>query len=159
MPEFAIESNGRIEKTAIYYNGEQIAGVREVFINIDEEGAFDAVVQYQGEDGQLYTKQIFTDYFEHVRMREPSFDEDEARSLHLLMVSSEGDLGTTVVYRDGEEQFGIVSLLVHMKPPTNTSSGIRGWFGGRKDVPDATEFKAMITYRNDDDTLSTEGIF
>ena len=92
-------------------------------------------------------------------MREPSFDEDEARSLHLLMISSEGDLGTTVVYRDGEEQFGIVSLLVHMKPPTNTSSGIRGWFGGRKDVPDTTEFKAMITYRNDDDTLSTEGIF
>jgi hypothetical protein len=46
-----------------------------------------------------------------------------------------------------------------MKPTTNTSSGIRGWFGGRKDVPDATEFKAMITYRNDDDTLSTEGIF
>ncbi|MBU3740970.1 MAG: hypothetical protein FGM24_01670 [Candidatus Kapabacteria bacterium] len=159
MPEFSIESNGRIEKTAVYYNGEQLAGVREVFINIDEQGAFDAVVQYLGEDGQLYTKQIFTDYFEHVRMREPSFDEDEARSLHLLMISSEGDLNDTVVYRDGEEQFGIVSLLVHMKPTSNTSSGIRGWFGGRNDIADTTEFKALITYRNDDDTLSTEGIF
>lgn len=159
MPEFAIESNGRIEKTAVYYNGEQIAGVREIFLNLDESGAFDAVIQYLGEDGELYTKQIFSEYFEKVKMREPSFDEEEARSLHLLMVASDGDINSTVVYIDDVEQTGIVSLFVHMKPPSNTSSGIRGFFGGRPDIPEATEFKAQITYRNEDDSLSTEGIF
>lgn len=159
MPEFAIESNGRIEKTAVYYNGEQLAGVREIFLNLDENGAFDAIIQYQGEDGQMYVKQIFSDYLEMVRTREPSFDEEEAQSLHLLMVASDGDINTTGVFIDDVEQTGIVSLFVHMKPANNTSSGIRGFFGGRPDIPEATEFKAQITYRNDDDSLSTEGIF
>lgn len=159
MPEFTIESNGRIEKTAIYYNGDQLAGVREIFLNIDEEGTFDAVVQYTGSDGQLYTKQIFTDYFENAKTREPAFTEEEAEMMRQLTVVSEGDIDTATVLIDGEEQFGIVSLLVHIKSATHTSGGLRSWFGGKKDVPERPEFKVQITYRNDDDSLSTEGVF
>ncbi|MCU0330235.1 MAG: hypothetical protein MUC47_04555, partial [Candidatus Kapabacteria bacterium] len=97
MPEFTIESNGRIEKTAIYYNGDQLAGVREIFLNIDEEGTFDAVVQYTGSDDQLYTKQVFTDYFENAKTREPAFTEEEAQTMRQLTVISEGDIDTATV--------------------------------------------------------------
>ncbi len=37
---FAIESNGFLEKTACYINGQQVGGLKEVFINIDEAGIF-----------------------------------------------------------------------------------------------------------------------
>jgi len=159
MPTFGIESNGRIEKTAIYYNGEQLAGVREVFVNLDENGTFDAIVQYVGRDNVLYTKQIFTDYFENVQTREPSFSEEEADSLRLLTVDSEGTIETAHVAINNEEQSGIVSLFVHIKAPNHTSGGLRSVFGGTKEIPERPEFNIQITYRNDDDSLSTEGIF
>lgn len=159
MATFGIESNGRIEKTAIYYNGEQLAGVREVFINLDEHGTFDAIIQYLGRDGQLQTKQIFTDYFDNVQTREPSFTEEEAASLRLLVIDSDGSIESTHVAINDEEQFGIVSLFIHIKAPHHTSGGLRSIFGGQKNIPERPEFVVQVTYRNDDDTLSTEGIF
>jgi len=147
MPEFSIESNGRIEKTAVYYNGDQLRGVREIMLNLDENGAFDAVVQYQGTDEQLHTKQIFADLLENVQTMEPSFTEEEAAQLRLITIRSDGDINNTFVYINDEEQGGIVSLFLHMKAPAQTSQDSR------------PEFKAEITYRNDDDSLSTEGVF
>jgi len=46
MATFSIVSNGRIERTFVFFNGEQIAGVKEIFLNINEDGNFDAIIQY-----------------------------------------------------------------------------------------------------------------
>ncbi|MFY8160548.1 MAG: hypothetical protein ACOVNU_04400, partial [Candidatus Kapaibacteriota bacterium] len=72
MPVFEIESNGLIENTVIYYNGKQIAGIKEVFLNLDEEGTFDSIIKYTGTDGALYTKNIFTDYLTNLKTTEPT---------------------------------------------------------------------------------------
>ena len=45
MVSISIESNGRLERTAIYYNGEQISKVKELLINIDEDGTFDSIIK------------------------------------------------------------------------------------------------------------------
>lgn len=145
MAEFSIESNGRIEMTAVYYNGEQLAGVREVMLNLDENGTFDGVVRYLGSDGDEHSKQIFSEYLENSQTREPAFTEEEARSLRLLTVESDGDIENTHVWIDQQEQFGIVSLFIHIKAPSGTS--------------EPPEFRAEVTYRNDDGTHSTEGVF
>lgn len=67
MAEFSIEGNGRLERTAVYFNGQQLDGVREVFINISEDGEFDVLLMYVGSDGQSYTKNVFTDYLDTFR--------------------------------------------------------------------------------------------
>lgn len=160
MAEFSIEGNGRLEKTAVYYNGEQLDGVREVFLNIDEQGTFDALLMYVGTDGRSYTKSIFTDYLENVRTEPPGFTEEEARQLSMLTVISDGDLESTVLVRNNEEQFGVVSLFVHIKAPSvPEGGGLRAFFGGSKQIPDATEFRAEIVYREDNGQLTTEGVF
>jgi len=157
MATFSVESNGMLEKTAVYYNGQQIGGIKEVFLSIDEEGAFDAFIQYEGLDKKLYTKQIFTDYFEQVKVVEPSFDEDEAEELQLFTVDSDGELDSTVVYYNDEPLEGIVSLTLHIKG-TATQSGIKSLFKS-KEIPDRPVFTTEITFRNEDDTLETESIF
>jgi hypothetical protein len=139
MAEFSIESNGLIEKTAVYYNGEQLRGVKEVMLNLDENGTFDAVIQYATANGTLVSKNVFLDFLEGVQTSEPSFTEEEARQLTLIMVSSDGDIDSASVFINNEEQFGIVSLFIHIKPPS--------------------EFRAEITYREDDGRLTTEGVF
>lgn len=139
MAEFSIESNGRIEKTAIYYNGEQLRGVQEIVLNLDENGAFDAVLQYMGSDKTVHTKQVFTDYLDDVQTMEASFSEEEAQSLRLLSVHSDGAIEGSSVFINNEEQNGIVRLYVHIKINE--------------------EFKAEITFREEDGTLTTEGVF
>lgn len=159
MPEFTIESNGLLEKTAIYYNGEQLRDVKEIFFNLDETGVFDAVVQYEGKDEQIYTKNVMRDYLEQVQTSPPSFTEEEARYLTRLTVDSDGDIESTIVALNGEEQFGIVSVYVHIKAPTAPKEGIFSFFGGKKEIPDHPEFKANIVYREEDGRLTTEGVF
>jgi len=158
MAEFAIESNGRLEKTAIYFNGEQIGGVKEVFLNLDEDGTFDSIIQYEGKDKNIYTKNIFSDYLENLKTVPPSFTEEEARSMFLFTVVSDGDIENTLVYENDEESEGIVSVLVHIKG-AETKKGIKSFFKTKNKVPDRAEFKAEITFRNDDDTIETEDIF
>ena len=46
MRTISIESNGRLEKTAVYVNGEQVTGIRELLLSIDEEGTFNAIVSF-----------------------------------------------------------------------------------------------------------------
>lgn len=160
MAEFSIEGNGRLERTAVYYNGEQLDQVREVFLNIDEEGAFDAVIMYLGADGKHYTRNIFVDYLDSVRTEPPGFTEEEARELTLFSVVSNGDVEETILARNGEELEGVVSLFVHIKAPSlPEGTGLRAFFGDTKSIPDAVEFKAEITFREENGTLSTERIF
>ncbi|MCO6466413.1 MAG: hypothetical protein J5I53_07350 [Bradyrhizobiaceae bacterium] len=141
MPELSIESNGLLETTAVYYNGEQLRGVRELLLNIDENGTFDAILQYKGSDGQMHTKNVLQEYLDNVATGEPSFTEEEAQSLRLLTIDSDGSLENTIVALDGEQQQGIVSLYVRIKAPPEI------------------EFTAEITYREEDGQLTREGVF
>lgn len=162
MASFSIESNGRIENTAIYYNGEQLGGVRELLLNLDENGTFDAVLQYEGTDHVMHTKQVFLDYPEKIRTTEPSFTEEEARELRLLTIESDGDIENTLVTLDGQPLEGIVSLLVQIKagPGESGTGGLRGLFSGRSAHHREEQlFRAEATYRNEDESLSTENIF
>ncbi|MBI5324863.1 MAG: hypothetical protein HZB41_06265 [Ignavibacteriae bacterium] len=157
MATFAIESNGRLEKTVVYFNGQQLGGIKEVFLNLDEDGTFDAILQYEGTDKQIRTKQIFDEYLEDVKITEPSFTDEEAEELHLLSIDSDGDIEDTIVKIDNEELDGIVSLFVHIKSAEN-KNGISVLFSKNK-IPEHVEFKAEITFRNEDDTTETEEIF
>lgn len=160
MAEFSIEGNGRLERTAVYFNGQQLDGVREVFVNINENGEFDVLLMYVGSDGQSYTKNVFTDYLDNVQTEPPGFTEEEAQSLNLLTIVSDGSLESTVVARNNEEQFGIVQLYVHIKAPSvQEGGGLRSWFGGTKSIPERAEFVAEITFREDNGELTTESVF
>jgi hypothetical protein len=141
MPELSIESNGLLETTAVYYNGEQLRGVRDLLINIDENGTFDAILQYKGSDGGMHTKRVLEEYLDNVQTGEPSFTEEEARSLRLFTIDSDGSLENTIVAIDGVAQNGIVSLYVHIKAPPEL------------------EFVAEITYREEDGRQTKEGVF
>lgn len=158
MATFAIESNGRIEKTAVYFNGEQIGGIKEIFINLDEDGTFDAVIQYEGTDKQLHSKSIFLDTLDHLKIVEPAFTEDEAKMLHLIEVDSDGDIENTMLYLNGEALEGVVNILIHIKAAPS-KDGIGNLFGIKKKVTETVDFKANITYRNEDDSIETENIF
>jgi hypothetical protein len=158
MATFSIESNGLLESTAVYFNGEQISGVKEIFLNLDEEGTFDAIIQYTGTDNVQYTKQIFTDYLENLKTVEPSFTEEEAAQLQLFTVESDGGIDSAVVLLNEEQLEGVVSVLIHIKTGGQNKGGIRSLFS-KPQIPEHDEFKAEITYRNADDTLETENIF
>lgn len=160
MRTFGIESNGRLENTAIYYNGEQLGGVREVFLNLDENGTFDAVITYEGSDKQLYTKAIFEDYLENVKIRAASFSAEEAARLNLLLIDSDGDIENTNLTLNDEPLDGVTELFVHIKSGKTGESagGIKGLFGGQKQH-DPTTFRAEVTFRYDDGSTETEGIF
>jgi hypothetical protein len=157
MPTFSIESNGRLEKTAVYYNGEQLGGIKEIFISLDEEGTFDAFIQYEGTDKNLYTKQIFKDYFDNAKIVEPTFTEEEAEELRLLTIESDGEIENTVLLMNDEDLNGVVSLEIQIKG-TNKPSGLKSLFK-QNELTDKPVFKSEITFRNEDDSLETESIF
>ncbi len=157
MATFAIESNGRIENTAVYFNGEQIGGVKEIFVNIDEDGTFDSVLQYEGTDKKIYSKDIFNDFLENVRITEPSFTDEEAENLQNITIESNGDLENTEVFINGEFAEGIINLMIHIKGVEN-KTGLKAMFG-KSHIPERAEFKAEITFRNDDDSIDVEDIF
>lgn len=161
MPQLSIESNGRIEKTALYFNGEQLSGVKEVFLNLNEDGTFDAVIQYEGSDGAVYSKQLFSDHLENIKTMPPAFTEDESQQMQQLSVESSGDIENTFVSVNEQQVEGINSLLVHIKAPKkNNSAGLRSLFGSKEsDVAERGEFKAEITFRDADGSLSTEQVF
>ncbi|MBX3042496.1 MAG: hypothetical protein KIT33_06705 [Candidatus Kapabacteria bacterium] len=159
MAVLSIESNGLLEKTAVYYNGSQISGIKELFLNIDEEGTFDALIQYEGSDKQLYTKNIFSDNLVNLKIVPPSFTEEEAAALQLFTVESDGELENTIIYINDEAQEGVVNIFLHIKAVKNKS----GFLSFLKQSPETYNqdliFKSEITFRNEDDTLETEEIF
>lgn len=160
MRTFSIESNGRIERTALYLNGEQLSGVREVFIHVDEDGTFDAVIEYDGSDGETRVKQLFTDYLDKLKVSPPSFTEEDARYLQLLTIESNGDVSDTVLYYNDVPLDGVVDLLIHIrKGESNTSSLFTSLIKGKRTIPDNETFRAEIMFRNDDDSLEMETLF
>jgi hypothetical protein len=159
MPTLGIESNGRLERTAVYFNGEQIAGLKELMLNLDENGTFDAVMQYEGVDKQLYTKNVFLDSLINIRIVEPSFTDEDARNLSLLEIQSDGDIDSTIVARDGEMS-GLVSVFLHLRSANAPKGGLSSIFGTRKNtITEGAVFSGEFVFRNDDDSLSTENIF
>lgn len=162
MREFSIESNGSLDKTAIYLNGEQLSGVRQLMLHISENGDFDTIIAYEGVDKNVYTKNIFTDYLDNVKKIPPTFTDEDAQYLRLLTVESDGNLENTMVYINEEPQDGIVDLLVQIeRGAAPQKTGLGGMFGKKDDLPAGTgaSFRAEVQYRNDDDSLSTESIF
>lgn len=160
MPTFSIESNGRIEQTAVYYNGQQIKGIKEVFLNLDEEGTFDSVIQYEGSDKEIHTKHIFEERLTNVVFTEPSFSQEdiEEMQLQLLTVESQGDIETCEVFHNDEPLDGIVNIYVHIKP-AKTKTFMEKVLKSKNSLPETESFKAEITFRNEDDSLETEEIF
>jgi hypothetical protein len=158
MATLGIESNGRIEKTAVYLNGERIRGLKELFLNLDEQGTFDSIIQYEGSDKNLYTKQLFSDVLTYIVTAEPAFTEEEAVNLQYLEIESNGDIESTNILLNEEPLDGIVSLLLHIKAVESEKGTLKSIFSSKKQIAGA-EFKAQITYRNEDDSLETEDIF
>lgn len=160
MPSFSIESNGRIEKTAVYFNGDQIAGIKEVLLYMSEDGTFDAVIQYEGSDDVIHNKQIFTDYWDNVKTMPAAFTEEEAQQLHNLTVDSSGEIESSVVTINGQPLDGITGLHVHIKAPGKSNvGGIRSLFTAKEATPERAVFQAEITFRNEDGSLTTEAVF
>ncbi len=156
MAELSIESNGTIELTAVYYNGQQLGGLSEIFLNLSEDGTFDAVISYNGTDGKEYIKNPFTDYLDNVQYREPSFTEEEAKQLHLLTIISDGEIDSTTVYFDNEIVDGLVNLFVHIKAPKKSKASI---FSASKKFVEGAIFKATFTFRYEGGIIKTEEIF
>jgi hypothetical protein len=158
MAVLAIDSNGLLERTAVYYNGSQISGIKELFLNLDENGTFDALIQYEGKNKQIYHKQIFSDYLDEIQTVPPSFTEEEAEYLVNLTIDSNGEIDDTTLKLNDEVLDGVVSLFLHIKASKNKSGFLS--FLKKPDVVDsAVTFKAEITFRNEDETLETEDIF
>jgi hypothetical protein len=158
MREVSIESNGSLEKTAVYINGEQIGGIHQMMIHISEDGDFDTILVYEGTDKQMYTKNIFVDYLDNIKKTPPTFTEEDAQYLRLLMIASDGELANTVVYINEEEQMGLTDLIVQIQRGAQAQKSLTSFF--KKQEPgERPTFRAEAQYRNEDDTLSTELIF
>ena len=158
MAVLSIESNGLLEKTAVYYNGSQVAGIKELLINIDEEDTFDALIQYEGTDKQIYTKHVFSDYLNNLKTVPPSFTEEESQELQLFTVESNGEIGDTVLYINEESLEGVVSLFLHIKASKN-KSGFLDFLKNKEISSSDVIFKSEISFRNDDGTIDVEEIF
>jgi hypothetical protein len=160
MVELSVESNGRIEKTAVYINGEQIGGIKELMVHISEEGDFDGVLVYEGTDKIVRTKSVFSEYLDGLRTVEPTFNEEEAQYLNLLTIQSEGVLENTFVLINDAEQEGITDLFLHIRRGDAPESSF--WSRLRGQVPQRGEgatFRAELTYREAHGALTTENVF
>ncbi|MCX7879530.1 MAG: hypothetical protein N2517_02610 [Ignavibacteria bacterium] len=158
MPSLTIESNGTIEMTAVYFNGQQIAGLTELFLNLHEDGTFDSVLVYKGLDGKEYTKNPFIDYLDSINYREPAFSEWEARQLKSLVIESDGEIENTTVYYNGEILDGLVNIFIHIKAPKKNKTSIASLFN-KGEISEGAVFRATFTFRYQNDVLKTEEIF
>jgi len=159
MPELSIESNGRLEKTAVYFNGEQIRGVKEILLNLDENGTFDAVIQYEGSDKSIYTKNIFLDELNNLMFSPPAFSEEESKHLNLLQLQSNGDIADTTVAFNGQILDGLISMFLHVRSPNAPKEGILKIFSDKDGEYVSAVFKTEFVFRNVDETITRESIF
>jgi len=163
MASLSIESNGRLERTLIYYNGEQIAKVKELLIHIDEDGTFESVIKYEGKTGVIQTKQIFDDYLQDLITLEPSLTEEEAQGLHLLTIESDGTLNNTMVFINDVPQEGLCNLFLQLQGNSETEEEDKSFFSWLKEDKNKkfinSSFKAEITYRYEDNNTETQNIF
>jgi hypothetical protein len=160
MRTITIESNGRIEKTAVYVNGEQITGIKELLISIDEDGVFNAIISFKTNAGTLLTKQLFSDNLSQLQRREAAFSQEEAMDLRTLAIESDGDLDNTSVFINDEFIDGIASILVHiMIDATQQKEGIFKRIFSKNTSFTETRFISEIVFRNPDGSESFESIF
>lgn len=159
MLSISIVSNGRLERTAVYINGEQVAGLRELFISINEDGEFNSAIRYLASNNEEFVKDIFNEELSLIQITEPSFTEDELLALQTITVESDGDLDNTVVYWNDEAQEGIISLFIHVKAPSKEKKqGLSGMFGKTNTLADSV-CDAEITFREYDDSTTVEKVF
>lgn len=161
MATFGIESNGRIDRTALYLNGEQISGVQEVYIHITEDGTFDSVIRYKGSDGVERSKSLFDTFLENISVRPPAFSEEDAKYLRTFVIDSDGSLENTVLFLNDEELDGVTEVFLHIKAPQQKKSGFLSRFSsGSSGVEEhSAVFRAEISYRYDDGSIETEQVF
>lgn len=155
--EFSLESNGRIERTALYLNGEQLGGIKELLINVNEDGTYTGVIAYVGTDGQLYTKSLFEDYLDKLKVVAPTVTEEEARSLQLFTIATNGTLDSTNLFLNDEPLYGVVDLFIHVKR-ADQPSFFQNLLSKRA-IGASDTFRAQIVFRNEDGSLSTENVF
>ena len=156
MPTFAIESDGFLENTAVYYNGKRLSGIKEIFLNMDEEGTFDAYIQYEGTDGETRVRNIFTEYLDEVKTADYT-NYGENLNSRILEIESDGDIESSTLYYDDEPLEGVVRLFVRIKG-TARKSGILSKLFGKDDV-EKTIFENEIVFRNEDGSLEKESLF
>jgi hypothetical protein len=160
MRTISIESNGRIEKTAVYLNGEQITGIRELLVSIDEEGIFNAIISFTSATGVLLTKQLFVDDLSQLQRREAAFSDEEAMDLRSLSIESDGNLDNTSVFINNEFIDGIVSIMVHiMIDSVQKKENVFTKIFSKNQTYSETRFLTEIVLRNPDGSESIESIF
>jgi len=160
MRTISIESNGRLEKTAVYVNGEQVTGIRELLLSIDEEGTFNAIVSFVSTSGILLTKQVFTDDLSQLQRREVAFSEEEAMDLRSFAIESDGTLDNTSIFMNNEFIDGIISIMIHIT--IETSQPKKGMFTklfSKNSTLSQTRFITEIVLRNPDGSELIESIF
>lgn len=158
MKSLSIVSNGRLEKTAIYLNGEQLSGIKEIFLDLNEDGTFNSIIKYVGIDKKEYIRNVFDDELSLLQVTEPSFTDEELESLQMLTIESDGDISNSYVYWNEEEQGGIVSVFIHIKAHTKEKKSVINLFGKDKVYADSV-CSAEITFREEDDSLTIEKVF
>ncbi|NBO70714.1 hypothetical protein EBV26_09570 [bacterium] len=160
MRTVTIESNGRIEKTAIYINGEQITGIKELLIAIDEESNFNAIISFEDNIGNVHTKQLFTDDLSSLKRKDPTFSMEDSEYLQSFTIESNGDLQETSLFIKDEFIEGVISILIHIKVDIQDSkTGFLSSIFDKKPKFTNTMFSNEIVFRNPDGTQSIETIF
>lgn len=160
MRTISIESNGRLEKTAVYVNGEQVTGIKELLLSIDEEGTFNAIISFVSSSGNLLTKQVFTDDLSQLQRREAAFSEEEAMDLRSCAIESDGTLDNTSIFMNNEFIDGIISIMIHITIDTvqRKESVFAKLFSSNRTLSE-TRFISEIVLRNPDGSESIESIF
>ena len=159
MRTITIESNGRLERTAIYVNGEQVAGVRELLISIDEEGTFHSIISLISGSGIQVTKQLFTDDISQLQRKEAAFTSEESFQLQSFSIESDGDLEQTSLFMNDDFVVGVVSIIIHIRIETSQpTKSLFSWFTKHRNVHENV-FQTEIVFRNPNGTHSVESIF
>lgn len=159
MLSITIVSNGRLERTAVYINGEQVASIRELFISINEDGEFNSAIKYLSSEKEELVKDPFNDELSLIQITEPSFTEEELENLQSITIESDGDLDNTMVFWNDEAQEGIISLFLHIKAPSKEKKqGLSGMFGKTTTMADSV-CTAELTFREFDDSITVEKVF
>lgn len=159
MRTITIESNGRLERTAIYINGEQVTGIRELLISIDEEGTFNSIITFIDKTGIQSTKQLFSDDLSHMKRIEASFTTEDSHQLQSFTVESDGDLEQTSLFMNNEFIEGVISVMIHLKIETQQPSSSLLSIFRKKQLIHENFFQTEIVFRNSDGTQSVETIF
>jgi hypothetical protein len=149
MRTLDIWSNGLIHQTILCFNSQQLVGVREFLLDLNEDGTFRVLINYEGADGEFRVKNPFTDHL--VSLRTTSLaDDDVPRSV--LTIESNGTIESTAISFNQQELSGVVSLLIYMR---RVREGVIHWLRHG----DRDEFVSEITFREADGRLTQEVLF